>query len=200
MAPKELIVVGGPNGAGKTTFVEEYLRRRPIEYLGADQIAKELSPDSPESAAIAAGREFLLRVNERLAGDDSFIVETTLAGKSFRRVIEHASECGFTITIHFVFTDDAGTSVRRVAERVKAGGHNVPEQDIRRRFARSLNNFWMIYRPLADHWLLAYNGGESPVQVANGGPFTLSVHDEQHFAKFFDLAGIDQDDTSDTSN
>ena len=76
--------------------------------------------------AIAAGREFLRRVHERIDGDNSFIVETTLAGRSFTRVIEQATENGFEVTIQFVFTDDPITSVRRVAKRVKAGGHNVP--------------------------------------------------------------------------
>ncbi len=141
MLKKQLIVVGGPNGAGKTTFVEEYLRRHNIVYLGADQMAKEMNPEKPESVAIAAGREFFNRVQEMIRGDDSFIVETTLSGKSFRHSIEHGNEAGFVTTVHFVFNDGPDTSVARVLERVRRGGHNVPEADIRRRYQRSLVNF-----------------------------------------------------------
>ncbi len=141
METKRLIVVGGPNGAGKTTFVDAYLRQQSIAYLSADKIAKELSPDAPEKAAIAAGRQFVERVAAQLLIDESFIVESTLAGKSLRHTIEAAQAAGFNITIHFVFTDAPETSIRRVASRVKSGGHDVPEMDIRRRFSRSLHNF-----------------------------------------------------------
>ena len=84
--------------------------------------------------------------------------------------------------------------MKRVAKRVKAGGHHVPDEDVRRRFARSLSNFWLLYRPLADFWVLAYNGETSAIQVANGGPNTLSLHDEELFQKFLELAGVELND------
>jgi predicted ABC-type ATPase len=198
--PKELIVVGGPNGAGKTTFVEAYLRRKKIPYLCADAIAKELSPSNPESVAIEAGRQFIVRIANQLHRESSFIVESTLSGKTLRRNIETALNSGFSITIHFVFTNSPDTSVERVAARVKAGGHHVAEADIRRRFQRSLHNFWTIYRPLAGLWVLAYNGGVRPVAVANGGSNSISVHDEELLERFFQLAGIHFNDSPNASD
>jgi len=144
MAAKEFIVVGGPNGAGKTTFVEEYLSHHDILYLAADHLAKVINPAAPELVAVAAGRQFVEHISASLSGGESFIVETTLSGKTFRRTLQRAREHGFTITIHFVFNDGPDTSVARVLERVRRGGHNVPEEDIRRRYRRSLVNFWQI--------------------------------------------------------
>ena len=76
----EAVIVGGPNGSGKTTFVEQFLQGRGYPYLSADLIAAELSPGSPESAAIAAGREFLLRLEQTIVDKQSFILESTLSG------------------------------------------------------------------------------------------------------------------------
>lgn len=194
MTGKQLIVVGGPNGAGKTTFIEQYLRRHLIPYLGADLIAKEMNPDAPEQTTITAGREFVERVNAHLSMDESFIVETTLSGKSFRNTIVKASENGFVVTVHFVFNAGPDTSVARVLERVRRGGHNVPEEDIRRRFQRSLRNFWEIYRPLADIWILTYNGEYGSTHVANGTPYGESIYDPTARRLFLSLAGVEDDD------
>ena len=196
MKSKQLIVVGGPNGAGKTTFVEEYLRTKSIPYLGADLIAAELNPKSPGDVAIEAGREFLRRLERHLKGDDSFIVETTLSGKSFRHSLALASENGFLTTVHFIFNDGPDMSVARVLERVRRGGHHVPEGDVRRRYARSLANFWNIYRPLADQWLLTYNGEYGSTPVARGTPYTETVYDTPARERFFKLAGITDDDSA----
>ncbi len=195
MPTKKLIVVGGPNGAGKTTFVEEYLRRNPIEYLGADLIAAELSPGNPAIAAIAAGREFLRRVNEKIAGNDSFIVETTLLGKSFRHALIDANKAGFVTIIHFVFTAGPDACVSRVAERVRRGGHRVPEVDVRRRFSRSLGNFWTLYRPLVDEWVLTYNADDASVHVAHGIADDMVAFDEPLLDRFFQLAEVEIDDS-----
>jgi len=137
-----LIVVGGPNGSGKSTFALNHSNATGIPYIGADQIASELSPDDPVSARIEASRQFIIRIRESITQRDSLIIESTLAGKSLRSLITDAKHAGYAVTIFFVFLDSADSCVERVKQRVKLGGHDVPEVDIRRRFIRAIANFW----------------------------------------------------------
>lgn len=184
MPAKELILVGGPNGAGKTTFIRSFLRSHSYPYLGADEIAARLRPHDVASAQIEAGREFLLQFDERLQRDESFIVESTLSGRTLARWIERAKKCGFAVLMFFVYVDDADASLKRVAERVRKGRHDVPESDIRRRFLRAFHNFWHLYRPLADLWILEYNGGSEPYEVAIGRGDDVTVYNQNRFDRF----------------
>jgi predicted ABC-type ATPase len=142
MSKPELIIVGGANGSGKTTLALKYAAWQRCLYLGADAIAEEISPGHPERAAISAGKEFVHRMAAALRDFKTIIVESTLAGRSLRRQILDAREAGFAVSIAYVFLDSADACVQRVSERVQKGGHLVPEPDIRRRFVRSLANFW----------------------------------------------------------
>ena len=191
MATKNFYVVGGPNGAGKTTYAEELLLERPCVYLSADRIAAQLAPDDPTSKQIAAGREFLKSVETHLAGSEDMLVESTLSGRSFRRVLEKARAKGFRTTVFLVHLDCADACVARVKERVRKGGHDVPEVDVRRRFSRSLANFWNMYRQIADEWILGYNSTGEFKDVAFGAGTAFSVRDEKLFFKFLRLAGVD---------
>jgi predicted ABC-type ATPase len=184
---KQLVVVGGPNGAGKTTFAEKYAALNDALYLAADKIASELSPESPESARIEAASQFVARFESALENVDSLVVESTLSGKTFRHRIQNAKDRGFSVAIVFVFLDSANVCVDRVSERKQKGGHNVPETDIRRRFGRSLVNFWEIYRLLSNHWLLANNSGRVPIDVAIGTADTISIRDTARFELFQEL-------------
>jgi len=191
--PPQMIIVGGPNGAGKTTFVREVLSRKSIPYIGADQIAAEISPHDPALAALEAGREFIVRVNRMIRNQESFVVETTLSGKSFLNTIRKAKDQGFRIVIQMVFVDSPSRSVHRVAGRVRTGGHHVPSADVIRRFPRALQNFWMRYRHLAHEWLLSYNGQQRRRDVAKYADGQLVIVDGNRMKMFFELGEIDDD-------
>ena len=191
MATKSLYVVAGPNGAGKTTYAEASQLRHSSVYLSADQIAAQLSPDNPAARRVAAGRQFLTSLNARLAGSENLLIETTLSGRSFRRTLQRAGEHGFETTLILVYLDCADTCVARVKERVRKGGHDVPEVDVRRRFPRSLTNFWNMYRQIADDWILVYNSGNDFVNVAVGAGDDTSIRDEALFSQFLQLAGVE---------
>ncbi|MDF1741059.1 MAG: zeta toxin family protein [Verrucomicrobiales bacterium] len=164
----ELIVVGGPNGAGKTTFIKAFIRDNPHIYLGADQIAYELCPEDVDSVSVKAGREFVKRVRScRDLGTD-VIVESTLSGRSLTRQIEQFREAGYSIKVIFISLPNQAASAERVRIRVSKGGHNVPTEDIERRFLRTHANFWNLYRGLADRWYL-YSNKEGGHELVAGG-------------------------------
>ncbi len=167
---KEIWIIGGPNGAGKTTWVRRALgEQRDVSYLSADRIAAELSPEKPETAAITAGREFLRRLRAQIEVGEDLIVESTLSGRGMTRFLELARLRGYRIVIIFIFLRRADLCVERVRQRVRKGGHDVPETDIRRRYSRSKVNFWNLYRPMADAWHLFINDlEESFLEVAIG--------------------------------
>jgi predicted ABC-type ATPase len=186
---KELIVAAGPNGAGKSTFVAQFLSERPCPYLCADSIARELPYLDPISQQIAAGRAFLQRIEAQLGCDEDFIVETTLSGRTLRNHLAEAQSAGFSVVIYFVYLDTPDACVQRVQQRVRRGGHNVPEEDVRRRFSRSLVNFWHIYRRIADYWYVVYNSTDKLQWVAAGELDGVLVIEPLEFQRFLLLAG-----------
>lgn len=194
MTQPVMYVVGGPNGAGKTTLSVKYTTEFNAIYIGADKIAFEISPDDPAKANVAAGRKFIESIRRHIESGDSLVVETTLSGRGYRRLIEAAKKAGYRISISFVFVDHADTCVARVKQRVRKGGHHVPEQDVRRRFSRSIRNFWDLYRNLADEWYLAYNGASGGVDVAAGEIGAFEVQDETLFSLFGQLLKDNSDE------
>ncbi|MDZ4658778.1 MAG: AAA family ATPase [Bythopirellula sp.] len=187
MSSKELIIVGGPNGAGKTTFALQYVALHKLQFLSADAIAAEIAPENPASAKIAAGREFLKRLELAIHSDQSLVVESTLSGRSLVEFLKIAKSNGFAIAIIFVFVQTTDTCLYRVRERAKKGGHDVPESDVRRRFHRSILNFWNLYRALADEWMLVYNAGSKPIYVAVCENDQVEVFDDAQFVLFRQL-------------
>lgn len=191
---KQMIVVGGPNGSGKSTFVQSVLLSRQYEYLSADAIALELNTLNPESVQIQAGRIFIERLRDQVKSGENLVVESTLSGKSLLRHIKAASEIGFGISIMFLFLDSADTCVARVQHRVGRGSHNVPENDIRRRYQRSLQNFWEMYRFSADQWVLHHNSGDECVAVAYGRADNYTVYNNEVMGIFLaEVQGVSND-------
>ena len=162
--PPRCIVIAGPNGAGKTTFAREFLPgdARIIHFVNADLIAGGISPFEPQLAALAAGRFFLAEL-DRLAGARvSFAFETTLSGLAHLARLRRWKADGYRIEILFLRLNSPALALRRVAARVRQGGHHVPRADVLRRFVRGWKNF-PAYRALADAWAVYENSGPSPV-------------------------------------
>jgi predicted ABC-type ATPase len=158
------IVIAGPNGAGKTTFAREYLLKDAgiVHFVNADLIASGLSPLRPESAALAAGRLYLTELDRLAKARVNFAFETTLSGLVYLAKLRRWKAAGYQIEIVFLRLSSARMALRRIAGRVKQGGHDVPRADVLRRFTRGWANFQAAYRPLADMWAVYDNSGDAP--------------------------------------
>ncbi len=184
----KLIVIGGANGSGKTTFARELVAENKMRYLGADEIAAELNPESPESTRIKAARTFSHRLNKAIEDKESIVVESTLSGVSLKKFLTKAESRDYLLHIYFVYLDSVELCVRRIESRVERGGHNIPLADIRRRFPRSNQNFWNVYRKLADNWNLFFNSGDDFQQIAVGNKKDVIIFDELRFEEWLKMA------------
>ncbi len=181
---KILFIVGGANGTGKSTIAYEYSKIHKINYLGADDILKELENTGKRKSEIEAGKIFFNRLEEILKKNNSILIESTLSGLGLLNRILDFKKAGYIISIVFVFLDSIDLCKKRVKIRVKKGGHNVPPADIERRYNRCHKNFWEKYRFIADSWQLLYNGKERPVEVAVDENAYFTILDEEYFKKF----------------
>lgn len=156
---KKLYVIAGPNGAGKTTVsytvLPEILDCK--EFVNADEIAKGLSPFQPEKASIEAGRIMLQRINSLMESGENFAFETTLSSKSFVTFIHKAKDKGYETILLFFYLNSSEIAIKRVKTRVSEGGHNIPEDVIRRRYKNGLVNFFKLYKPIFDRWIFVNN-------------------------------------------
>jgi len=175
---KTCVILDGPNGSGKTTFAREFLKIYDWPFLNADEIAAEMSPDNVAAVAVAAGREFLHRLKHVIEDGRDFVLESTLSGLTLRRSIERCRERSFHVAMNMIFLGSADASIRRIKGRVEKGGHFVPDEDVRRRYIRSLTNFWTTYRFIVDEWTLFYNGNDQFTKVASGAGDEFEVYNE----------------------
>jgi len=166
-----LIVLAGPNGAGKSTTAPSLLKGTlgVDEFVNADLIAQGLSGFQPEGAAFHAGRVMLERIHHLAAKRANFAFETTLASRTFAAWIADLRKTGYDFHLVFLWLPNEDFAVARVAERVRMGGHNVPEETIRRRYKTGLRNFFQLYKPLTDFWRFYDNSDPSgPRLIASG--------------------------------
>jgi predicted ABC-type ATPase len=176
-----LYVIGGANGAGKTTVALTVLPRflQVFEYVNADAIAAGLSPLNPEMMAMQAGRLMLERLQSLAEAGVDFAFETTLAARTFAQFLNACKARGYTINLIYLWLSSPNLAVERVARRVASGGHNIPEDVVRRRYGRGLKNLRELYLPMADGWMLFNNSGESFLPVAKRLIYEeLRIYDE----------------------
>lgn len=177
---KNLYIISGCNGAGKTTasytVLPEILNCK--EFVNADEIARGLSPFNPESVAIEAGRLMLQRIEFLLEKDTSFSIETTLSTKSYINLVRRAQEKGFSVRILFFWLNSPELAIRRVAERVAKGGHNIPEPIIRRRYTAGLKNLFNLFMDQVDYWDIYDNSDYPRKQIACGGKNAKTIINE----------------------
>ena len=179
------VIVAGPNGAGKTTFVRQYLETHSgLEYLSADDIALELSPSRPETVYLSAGKIFFRRLRNLVARRQSFVTEVTLSSSHLGRHIAAFHAAGYEVELVFIHLESAELCVARVAERVRKGGHRVAPRDVRRRYGRSVTNFWTRYRAIVDGWFLMQNSFQAFSLVAYGTRESLIVEDPALYDAF----------------
>jgi len=169
--PKRALVIAGPNGPGKTTFAAEFLPTDAgvLAFVNADLIAAGLSPFDPARAAVRAGRLMVRAIEEHVARDEDFAFETTLAGRRYARAIPRWQARGYRVGIVFLALPSAEFAIARVAMRVRQGGHAVPDDVVRRRFAAGRENFERVFKALVDDWRLYDNSGAGPVLIDQGG-------------------------------
>ena len=181
MKNKNVYIIAGPNGSGKTTFAGKFLPDyvRCPNFVNADLIASGLSPFSPQSASIKAGKLVLTQIQEFAKSGVDFAFESTLAGKSYIKLFKALKDKDYKLHLFFLWIPDADLAVARIKDRVAAGGHDVPIKDIRRRFKRSIYNFLRLYRPLLDSWILLDNAGSVPALIAKEKDGQLSITDQE---------------------
>lgn len=165
-----VVVIGGPNGAGKTTCARTLLPRRLDlkQFVNADTIAAGLAEFAPETVALQAGRIMLARLDELARNRADFAFETTLSATTFVRFLRRLQDAGYVVRVIYVWLRSPELAIQRVAERVSRGGHHVPTDVVARRYRRGLENFFKLYHPLADSWVLCDNSGDTQVIVAQG--------------------------------
>ena len=163
------IIIAGPNGAGKTTFARDYLPgiARLVYFVNADLIAGGISPLRPELAAKAAGRMVLRELNRLVEARAEFAFESTLSGPHYAKRLEDWKSRFDRNSLHS--TRFAAAGVEQDREPSEAGGHDVPRNDVIRRFKRGWTNFLNVYQPLADHWAI-YENSESKPRLLERGP------------------------------
>jgi predicted ABC-type ATPase len=171
---KEIIIVAGPNGAGKTSFANQYLPavQERLAYVNADEIARELVAAGAETGSvnIAAGRMMLERLDALINDGAEVMFETTLATRIYVRHIALWQRSGYTVSLIYLRLPNVDASLSRVARRVAAGGHDIPEATIRQRFSRSLLYLDTLYKPLVDDWYIweSLEGGFTLAETRDG--------------------------------
>ncbi len=176
-------VIAGPNGAGKTTFALRYLPEMTgcRNFINADLIADGLSPLNPSAAQVEAGKIFLREIGKNVEAGTDFAFETTLSGRMYVRLLKGLHSKGWKTVLFYLWIPDAEFSRLRVKQRVEAGGHDIPDEAILRRYRRTVSNFLTIFAPLCDEVFCYDNSVFNPRLVCERRDGELSVFDQGRY-------------------
>lgn len=186
-----LYIISGCNGAGKTTasysLLPEMLDCR--EFVNSDEFAKGLSPFDPSKASIQASKYMIMKFRYLLKRQQDFAVETTLATRTLLKTVRMAQDAGYTVTLLYFWLNSPELAIERVKARVEAGGHNIPEETIRRRYKVGIYYFFNSYAPICERWILADNS-QAPFRVIAEGTKNeiLNIRDEETYQKIKAIA------------
>ena len=186
MKNKAVYIIAGPNGSGKTTFAKLFLPDyvNCPNFVNADLIAQGLAPFEPRTAAIKAGKLVLQQIHEFASRGIDFAFETTLSGKSYASLLTELKLKGYALHLFFLWIPSPELAIARIKDRVAEGGHYVPAEDVRRRFARGINNFFSLYDSLLDSWMLFDNSKAKPVLIAKRRNSHREVVNDDLFVTF----------------
>ncbi len=178
-----LFIISGCNGSGKTTASYTLLPELfdCSQFVNSDEFAKSLSPFDPSAASVSASRYMLVKINYLLERNSDFCIETTLATRSLLGIIGRARQQSYQITVLYFWLNSPELAIERVRARVEAGGHNIPEEVIRRRYLMGLRYFFGTYIEVCDRWILADNSEIPFTVVAEGNTKTITVMDTEKY-------------------
>ena len=191
MIMPRLYIISGCNGAGKTTasytMLPEMLECS--EFVNSDEFAKGLSPFKPEKASIQASRYMITKIRYLLKKQKDFAVETTLATRTLLKTVRMAQNAGYMVTLLYFWLNSPELAIERVRARVEAGGHDIPEETVRRRYQVGIDYFFHYYSPICERWILADNS-QIPFRVIAEGSKSeiLTIKDEETFKKIREIA------------
>lgn len=160
-ARKTLYIIGGPNGSGKTNLYGRLFSDKNLPFLNQDIIAAQNNLN-----AMAAGRVLINLKESMIKNGTSFIMESTLSGKSVAPILKQAKKEGYKVVIIYTFVKSADESIARVKARVAQGGHDAPYGNLAERYYKSRNNFWNTYKDMADDWIMFFNGDKEILPIA----------------------------------
>ena len=173
----KLYIIAGCNGSGKTTasyaLLPELLGCR--TFVNSDEFAKALSPFGPEQASIQASRLMVKKIDYLLKRNADFGIETTLATRSLLKIVRYAQSIGYSCTLLFFWLNSPDLAISRIRDRVAAGGHNIPEDTVKRRYRIGLKYFFNDYAPIAERWILADNSQIPFRVIAEGSKEEITI-------------------------